>query len=127
MDLNVMVWAIGLCLAIQRHRGDHLLSLGAESSGQGAEQSTFTKDENEQQFFCLREQALEELGVQQVFAALALDFEKMETPSMFSRVFSSDQLLPLMDSSSRTHGDGKVPHSTAATDTGGMMDVPSIE
>ena len=40
MDLHTMVWTVGLCLALQRHRGDQLLSLGAEDSGQGAQRST---------------------------------------------------------------------------------------
>ena len=35
MDLHTIVWTVGLCLALQRHYGDHLLSLGAEDSGQG--------------------------------------------------------------------------------------------
>ena len=36
MNLNTLVWTIGLCLALQRHRGDQLLSLGAKHSSQGA-------------------------------------------------------------------------------------------
>ena len=30
MDLHTMVWNVGLCLALQRHHGDQLLSLGAK-------------------------------------------------------------------------------------------------
>ena len=43
MDLNILVWTISLCLALQRCRGDHLLSLEAENFRQGAQQSTFVK------------------------------------------------------------------------------------
>ena len=28
MDLHTMVWTVGLCLALQWHHGDQLLSLG---------------------------------------------------------------------------------------------------
>ena len=40
MDLHTMVWAVGLCLSLQQHHGDHLLSLGAEDYGQWAQRST---------------------------------------------------------------------------------------
>ena len=40
MDLHIMVWTVTLCLALQRHRGDKLLSLGAENFSQGAHRST---------------------------------------------------------------------------------------
>ena len=33
MDLHTMVWTVSLCLALQWHYGDHLLSLGAENDG----------------------------------------------------------------------------------------------
>ena len=36
MDLNTLVWTVGLCFALQRHCGDQLLSLKAEDCGQGA-------------------------------------------------------------------------------------------
>ena len=39
-ELQTMVWTVGLCLALQRHHGDHLLFLGAVDYGQGAQQST---------------------------------------------------------------------------------------
>lgn len=41
MDLNTIVWIVGLCLALQCHHGDQLLALGSVESGQGAQQSTF--------------------------------------------------------------------------------------
>jgi len=47
MDLNTMVWIAGLCLALQRHHGDQLFSLGAEDSGQGAQRSTSMEEEIE--------------------------------------------------------------------------------
>ena len=47
MDLHTMMWTVSLCLALQRHHGDQLLSLGAEDSGQGAQRSTFMEDEIE--------------------------------------------------------------------------------
>ena len=33
MDLNTMVWNVGLCLVLQWHHGDRLLFLGAKNSG----------------------------------------------------------------------------------------------
>ena len=45
MDLNTMVWTVGLFLALQWHHGDMLLSLGREDFGQGAQQFTSMKDE----------------------------------------------------------------------------------
>ena len=39
-----MVWTVGLCLVLQRHHGDQLLSLGAEDSGQGAQWSITTRE-----------------------------------------------------------------------------------
>ena len=36
MDLHTMVWTVSLCVALQRHHGDHLLSLGVEDFGQRA-------------------------------------------------------------------------------------------
>jgi hypothetical protein len=40
MDFNIMVCIIGLCHALQRHCGDHLLFLGAKDFGQGTQRST---------------------------------------------------------------------------------------
>ena len=40
MDLHTMVWTVGLCLVLQRHHSDHLLSLGTKDYGQGAQRST---------------------------------------------------------------------------------------
>ena len=38
MDLNAMVYFLGICLAVQRHQGGGLApGLGADGSGQGAE------------------------------------------------------------------------------------------
>ena len=42
-----MVWILGLCLALQRHNCDQLLSLGAEDSGHGAQQSTSMREKIE--------------------------------------------------------------------------------
>ena len=44
MDLHTMVWTVSLCLALQRHHDDQLLSLGAEDSSQGAQRSTSMED-----------------------------------------------------------------------------------
>ena len=40
MDFNSMVWTIGLCLTLQKHHDDELLSLGAEGYCHGAQWST---------------------------------------------------------------------------------------
>ena len=40
MNLHTMVWIVSLCLALQRHHDDQLLSLGAKDSGKGAQRST---------------------------------------------------------------------------------------
>jgi hypothetical protein len=39
MDLCTNMWIVGRCLALQRHHDEHLLSLGAEEFGQGAQRS----------------------------------------------------------------------------------------
>ena len=65
-----MVWTISLCLALQRHHGDQLLSLGAEDSGQGAQRSTSMKDgidvvvREAKQIFRFKQQVMEELQAQ---------------------------------------------------------------
>ena len=47
MDLNTMVWIVSLCLALQRHHGDQLLSLRAKNSDKGEQRSTYMKKEFE--------------------------------------------------------------------------------
>ena len=36
MDLHSMMWTVSLCLALQRHHDDQLLSMGAEDTSRGA-------------------------------------------------------------------------------------------
>ena len=40
MDLHTMLWIVSLCIALRWYHGEQLLSLGAEDSSQGAQQST---------------------------------------------------------------------------------------
>ena len=44
MDLHTMVWIVDLCLALQRHHGDQLLSLGVEDSSQMTKRFTSIKE-----------------------------------------------------------------------------------
>ena len=78
IDLNAMVWTIGLCLALQRHRGDPLLSLEAEDSSKGAQWSTSMEEGRHfmvrlaKQISCFKQQMMEKLRTQRVCNALVL-------------------------------------------------------
>ena len=67
-----MVWTVGLCLALQRHHDDQLLSMGAEDSGQGARRSTFMEEGIEamvgevEQISRFEQQVMEELRAQRI-------------------------------------------------------------
>ena len=75
--LHTMVWIVNLCIALQRHHGDYLLSLGAEDFGQGAQRSTSIEKgievmiERAEQISRFKEHVVEELRVQQVYTAMA--------------------------------------------------------
>ena len=77
MDLHTMVWTNSICLALQRHHGDQLLSLRIEDFGQGAQQSTSMKEGIEvmvgeaEQIFRFEQQVIEKLEAQRVYVALA--------------------------------------------------------
>ena len=91
MDLNTLVWFLGVCLAVQRSECGHLLALKSEGNGQGAMTATnLTPDKEFGQLCYLKWQATEELQAQRVFAALAQDFGRLDAQEMFSRVFLKD-------------------------------------
>jgi hypothetical protein len=77
MDLHTMVWTFSLCLALQRHYGDHLLSLGAEDSGHGAQQSTSMEEGvgimvgEAERISRFEQYVMEELRAQRVYAVVA--------------------------------------------------------
>ena len=114
MDLHTMVWTVSLCLALQRHHGDQLLSLGAEDSGQGVQRSTPMEDGIEvvvgeaERIFRFEQQVMEELRAQQIYTALA------SSP-------------PVVASSSHIGGDGEGMDSIASTEVGGMVNAPSSQ
>jgi len=102
MDLNTLVWVIGMCIAVQQHRRGHLLALRPESNGQGAVEPKLTEVEESELLFRLKWHAAEELRAQRVFAALAQDFGKADAQEMFSRVFLHDIPLFVDTAISRT-------------------------
>ena len=112
MDLHTMVWTVGLCLSLQRHCGDQWLSLGAENSGQGAQQSTFMEEGihamvgEAERIFQFEQHVMEELRAQHFYTASA------SSP-------------PVVASSSHIGGDEEMPDSSASTETGGMINAPS--
>ena len=67
MDFHIMVWTVSLCLVLQWHHGDQLLSLGVEDYGQGTQRSTSMEDGIEvvvgeaEQIFQFEQQVIEEL------------------------------------------------------------------
>ena len=72
-----MMWIVGLCLALQRHHGNQLLSLGVEDSSEGAPRSTSIEEGIEvmvgeaEQIFQFEQQVMEELRAQMIYTALA--------------------------------------------------------
>ena len=72
-----MVWIVGLCLALQRHHGDHLLSLGVEDYSQGAQRSISMKEEigvmvgEADRISRFEEHVIEEVRAQRVYTAMA--------------------------------------------------------
>ena len=101
MDLHIMVWTVGLCLALQRHQGDHLLSLGAEDYGQGTQRSTSMK---EGIGIMIREikHVIEELRAQRIYTAMASS-------------------LPMVASSSHIGGNEEGTDSNTSIELGSMV------
>jgi hypothetical protein len=92
MDLNSMVWIIGICLAAQQYFHDQLLTLRAEDNGQGAMelQSKFHMEVNDAEaLFSLKQHAAEELRAQRVFVALAQDFGMSDCSGEDTHLISS--------------------------------------
>ena len=103
MDLNSMVWFLGICLAAQRHRNGGLDGrLGAESSSQGAEGGTIFHEmsevvhqdakvwqESKQSWVGNTFEWLvqDELRGQRVLAALAQELGKENAKEVFKKVF----------------------------------------
>ena len=112
MDFHIKVWTISLCLALQRHHGDHLLSLGAEDFGQGAQRSTSMEEEIEvmvgegEQISQFEQQVMEELRAQQFYIVVA--------PSR-----------PVVASSSHIGGDEEGADSIANTKVRDIVNAPS--
>lgn len=71
MDLNTLVWVVGICLVVQQHHDGHVLLLRAESNGQGAAEPQLTQVEESELLYCLKQHAVDELQAQHVFATLA--------------------------------------------------------
>jgi hypothetical protein len=93
IDLNSIVWIIGICLAAQQRMDDQLLPLKAENNGQGVmkPQSKDHMEVNDTEgLFSLRQHVVEELRAQRVFSALAEDFGKLEAHKMFPLLFFGD-------------------------------------
>ena len=113
MDLHTMVWSVGLCLALQRHHGDHLLSLGAEDYGQGTQRSTFMEEGigvmvgKAKRIFRFKQQVMEELRAQRVYTTMA-------------------SLLPVVASSSHIGGDEEGTNFSLNTKLGVWLMTPPL-
>jgi hypothetical protein len=90
MDLNSIVWIIGICLAAQQRMDDQLFPPRAENNSQG-EMEPQSKDHIEindaKGLFSLKQHVAEELRAQRVFSALAQNFGKLEDNKMFPLLF----------------------------------------
>ena len=120
MDLNTLVWIIGICCAVQHRHRDQLLAVGTQSNGQGAVMPKLSEVEESELLFHLKRHAVEELQAQRVFAALAQDFGKADAQEMFSRVFLHDTPFLLDTASSRMNCGTEAPHLATNEDAGGM-------
>ena len=61
IDLNTLVWVLGMCLAIQDHHDDRLLALRIETIGQRAMKPKLSEVEECDLLFDLKWYAIEEL------------------------------------------------------------------
>ena len=127
MDLNTLVWILGMCLAVQQHHRGHLLAVRPQSNGQGAVMPNLTEVEESELLFRLKWHAAEELRAQRVFAALAQEFGKADAQEMFSRVFLHDNPFFVDTASSHSDRDSEAPHLTSSEDAGGMDVAPSTD
>ena len=122
MDLNSIVWIIGICLAAQQHMDDQLLPLRAENNGQGAMKSQ-SKDHMEVNdtdgLSSLKQHVAEELRAQRVFAALAEDFGKLEAHQIFPLLFFGDTSYVGGYLATQTDCSGKGMHLDSSADDGG--------
>ena len=102
MDLNTMVWIAGLCLALQRHHGNQLLSLGqmilirGHSGPHSWKRALKVMVGEAERIFQFEQQVIEELRAQRVYTALA-------------------SLPPVVASSSHIGGDEEGTDSTASS------------
>jgi len=122
MDLNSIVWIIGICLAAQQRMDDQLLPLRAENNGQGAMEPQ-SKDHMEvndaEALFSLKQHVAEELRAQRVFAALAQDFGKLEAHKMFPLLFLGDTAHVGSYLATQIDCSGEDTHLDSSADDGG--------
>lgn len=55
MDLNTLIWIIGISIVIQQHVDGHLFTLRSESNGQEAVNPKLTEIEEFELFFWLKQ------------------------------------------------------------------------
>jgi site-specific DNA-cytosine methylase len=130
MDLNTMVWIIGICLAAQQCMDGQLLTLRAEHNGQGAmePQSKLHMEANDAEaLFSLKQHVAEELRAQRVFAALAQDFGKLEAEKMFPLLFLGDTSHVDSYLATQTDCSGEDSHLVSNADAGGKCVAPSTD
>jgi hypothetical protein len=121
VDLNSIMWIIGICLAAQQQIDNQLLPLRVNNGQRTMESQSkdHTEVNNTEELFSLKLHVAEELRGQRVFSALAQDFKMLEANKIFSLLFLGDTSYVGSYLATQTDCSGEDTHLDSSADDGG--------